>query len=437
MLAEAIAPLPHAFGVAASFSGRCWTMRANDPDAARALARFAGLSPLLCDLLAARGIGAEECADYLHPTLKRLLPEPLLLSDMYKAVERTRAAIERGEQIAVWGDYDVDGSCSAALLCEFLTALGRPPRVYIPDRMTEGYGPNAPALLKLKEEGASLVITVDCGATATAPLRAARDAGLDVIVLDHHAVETAPLALAHVNPNQPGDSSGLKYLCAAGVTFLFAVALNRSLRTSGWYTVNAIAEPDLLDLCDLVALATVCDVVPLIGINRAFVRTGLARLSTLARPGFAALAQVASIAPPCTPDHLGFVFGPRINAGGRVGRCSLGVELLTAKTDADALARALDIHNKERRSIESSILDEAMALAAAQVDVPIVLVDGEGWHSGVVGIIAGRLRERFNKPTFVVGFEGGLGRGSARSVAGFDIGAVVRAACEANILDAG
>jgi single-stranded-DNA-specific exonuclease len=215
------------------------------------------------------------------------------------------------------------------------------------------------------------------------------------------------------------------------------VALNRSLRASGWYAANGIVEPDLRELCDLVALATVCDVVPLIGINRAFVRTGLARLSQLTRPGFAALAQVASITPPCTPDHLGFVFGPRINAGGRVGRCSLGVELLTAKSDAEALARALDIHNKERRAIESSILDEAMALAAAQVDAPILLVDGEGWHSGVVGIIAGRLRERFNKPTFVIGFEGGQGRGSARSVPGFDIGAVVRAARDANILDSG
>jgi single-stranded-DNA-specific exonuclease len=437
MLAEAIAPSPYAFGVAASFSGRRWTMRRGGAEAARALALSGAVSPLLCDLLAARGIGTKDCADFLHPTLKRLLPEPLLLSDMYKAVERTRAGIERSEQIAVFGDYDVDGSCSAALLSEFLTAVGRPPGIYIPDRMTEGYGPNAPALLKLKDEGASLVITVDCGATAVAPLTAARNAGLDVIVLDHHAVESAPPALAHVNPNQPGDSSGLNYLCAAGVTFLFVVALNRALREAGWYTANGIAEPDLRAYADLVALATVCDVVPLIGINRAFVGTGLARLSTLARPGFAALAQVAKITPPCTPDHLGFVFGPRINAGGRVGRSSLGVELLTAKTNAEALARALDIHNKERRAIESSILDEAMALAGAQIDSPILLLDGEGWHSGVVGIIAGRLRERFNKPTLVIGFEGGLGRGSARSVPGFDIGAVVRAAREAKILDSG
>jgi len=437
MLAEAFAPSPYAFGVSQSFSGRNWRLRASDAENARALARAANLSPLLCDLLIARGVGANDVADYLSPTLKRLLPEPLLLSDMYKAVERTRAAIERGESIAIFGDYDVDGSCGSALLCEFLTAVGRTPRIYIPDRMTEGYGPNAPAFLKLKEEGASLVITADCGATAVAALTVAREAGLDIIVLDHHAVETPPPALAHVNPNQPGDSSGLNHLCATGVAFLFVVALNRALRASGWYTANGIAEPDLRDHVDLVALATVCDVVPLIGINRAFVRMGLARLSTLARPGFAALAQVAKIEPPCTTYHLGFVFGPRINAGGRVGRCSLGAELLTAKSDADALARTLDDHNKERRTIESTILDEAMALAGAQTDNAILLVEAEGWHSGVVGIIAGRVKDRFRKPTFVIGFDGELGRGSARSVPGFDLGAIVRAARDDGILETG
>jgi single-stranded-DNA-specific exonuclease len=437
MLAETFATPDHGFRVAQSFSGRSWHLRAGDAQAARALTRSSDLPPLLCNLLLARGIGAHEVADYLNPTLRRLLPEPFLLSDMYKAVERTRAGIEQDERIAIFGDYDVDGSCASALLCEFFSALGQEPRIYIPDRMTEGYGPSAPAFLKLKEEGASLVITADCGATAVAALTAARDAGIDVIVLDHHAVETSPPALAHVNPNQPGDGSGLNHLCATGVAFLFVVALNRALRASGWYATNGIAEPDLRDHLDLVALATVCDVVPLVGINRAFVRTGLARLSQLARPGFAALAQIANLTPPCTPYHLGFVFGPRINAGGRVGRCSLGVELLTAKAEADVLARALDVHNKERRTIESSILDEAMALAAEQVDSAILLVEADGWHSGVVGIIAGRVKDRFRKPTFAIGFEGELGRGSARSVPGFDIGAVVRTARDSGILETG
>jgi single-stranded-DNA-specific exonuclease len=258
-----------------------------------------------------------------------------------------------------------------------------------------------------------------------------------VIVLDHHAVETPPLAFAQVNPNQPSDSSGLGYLCAAGVTFLFVVALNRALRQSGWYAAGDIAEPDLREYADLVALATVCDVVPLTGVNRAFVRMGLARFSALARPGLAALAATANTKPPFTPHHLGFVFGPRINAGGRVGRCSLGVELLTANGDAEALAKALDLHNRERRAIEDSILDEAMAMASVQANAPILLVEGDGWHSGVVGIVAGRLRERYGKPAFVIGFEGGLGRGSARSVPGFDIGAVVRAARDQKILDSG
>lgn len=438
MLAEPLARAEaRSFSVPLSFSGRSWSLRERGSDQSRELVRAMNVSPLLADLLTVRGIGAGEASDFLYPTLKRLLPEPLGLRDMDKAVERTRAAIARNEKIAVFGDYDVDGSCSAALLCEFLTTLGQPPLVYIPDRMTEGYGPNAPALLKLKEQGASLVITVDCGASAVAPLETARAAGLDVIVLDHHAVEGAPPALAHVNANQPGDTSGLGHLCAAGITFLFLVALHRSLRESGWYAANAVAEPDLMQSVDLVALATICDVVPLVGVNRAFVRSGLAKLSTLSRPGLAALAAVASIAPPCTVEHLGFIFGPRINAGGRVGRCSLGVELLTAKTGADELARRLDIHNRERRAIESTILEEAVALAAAQDNQPILLVHGEGWHPGVVGIVAGRLRERFNKPAFAIGFENGAGRGSARSVPGFDIGAVVRAARETLILDGG
>ena len=433
-----------AFGVARSFSGRRWALREANEGAVTALLDAGAVSPVLARILAARGLAPDALADVLNPTLKRLLPEPLTLKAMDRAVARARAAIEAGEWIALFGDYDVDGSSSAALLHDFLAALGRPPRLYVPDRMTEGYGPNAPALLKLKDEGASLVITVDCGATATTALGAARDAGLDVVVLDHHAVETPPPAFAQVNPNQPGDASGLGYLCAAGVTFLFVVALNRSLRDSGWYATYGITEPDLMRALDLVGLATVCDVVPLEGVNRAFVRAGLTRLNALARPGLAALASVAGAKPPFTPYHLGFALGPRINAGGRVGRCSLGAELLTAgdAAAADTLARALDRHNRERQALESVILDEAMALAAAQDNAPFLLAAEEGWHPGVVGIVAGRLKDRFAKPAFVAGFEGGpdgkrIGRGSARSVPGIDIGAAVRAACEAGILDAG
>jgi single-stranded-DNA-specific exonuclease len=438
-IAEAIRPDGPAFGVARSFLGRRWTLRKTDDDAARALGLAHDLSPMLARLLAARGVTSEQAADLLNPTLKRLLPEPLSLKDMDKAVARARAAIETGEKIAVFGDYDVDGSTSAALLSDFFSALGRRPRVYIPDRMTEGYGPNPRAMLLLKEEGTGLLITVDCGAAATDALTAACGAGLDVVVLDHHAIETHPPAVAQVNPNQPGDTSGLGYLCAAGVTFLFLVALNRDLRESGWYSANGIKEPDLREAIDLVGLATVCDVVPITGVNRAFVRTALGQLSSARRPGLAALAAIAKISAPFTPYHFGFALGPRINAGGRVGRCSLGVELLTAANESDAmpLAAMLDRHNRERQALEAVILEDAMAAASTQHNFPFLFASGEGWHSGVVGIIAGRLKERFGKPAFVVGFENGLGRGSARSIPGINIGALVRAAHEQGILAAG
>jgi single-stranded-DNA-specific exonuclease len=424
-----------ALGVSRSFSGRRWRLAESDEAAVRALAERQQISLVLARLLSVRGVSA--AADYLDPTLKKLLPEPSRLKDMDKAVARTLAAVERGERIAVFGDYDVDGSCSAALLYDFFEAVAAPPRLYIPDRLSEGYGPSARALLALQEEGAGLVITVDCGAGAAEALEAARSAGLDVVVLDHHAVERAAPAFAQVNPNQPSDSSGQGQLCAAGVVFLFAVALNRALRKAGFYAARP--EPDLRAALDLVGLATVCDVMPLIGVNRAYVRQGLARLAELKRPGLASLARVAGATPPFTPYHLGFVFGPRINAGGRVGRCSLGVDLLTTRdaAAAETFALALDRHNRERQAIEKIILEEAEAQAAAQDNAPFLLVSGEGWHPGVVGIVAGRLKERFAKPAFVAGFEGGYGRGSARSVPGIDIGAMVRAARDKGRLEAG
>ena len=414
-------------------------MRQADDEAARALGLAHDISPMVARLLAARGVTSAQAVDLLHPTLKRLLPEPLSLKDMDKAVARAHAAIDNGEKIAVFGDYDVDGSTSAALVSDFFTALGRRPRVYIPDRMTEGYGPSPRAMLLLREEGASLVITVDCGAAAGDALAAARDAGLDVVVLDHHAIETHPPAFAQVNPNQPGDTSDLGHLCAAGVTFLFLVALNRDLRESGWYSTNGIREPDLREAIDLVGLATVCDVVPIKGVNRAFVRTALGQLSSAKRPGLVALAAIAKISAPFTPYHFGFALGPRINAGGRVGRCSLGVELLTAanETEAMPLAAMLDRHNRERQALEAVILEDAMSDASTQHNAPFLFASGQGWHSGVVGIIAGRLKDRFGKPAFVVGVENGMGRGSARSIPGIDIGALVRAAHEHGLLAAG
>ncbi|HEX4077376.1 MAG TPA: single-stranded-DNA-specific exonuclease RecJ [Rhizomicrobium sp.] len=435
-----------ALSVTRSFSGRRWAFRQTDAEATRLLCREAEVSPAIATLLLSRSVTPGEADAYLNPTLKHLLPEPFTLGNMETAVGRAAQAITRGETIAVFGDYDVDGSCSAALLHDFFSDLGHPPLLYVPDRLSEGYGPNAAALLGLKDRGASLIITVDCGATAHEALTAAREAGLDVIVLDHHAVDapgtvgvSPALPGIHVNPNQPGDNSGLSHLCAAGVTFLFAVALNRELRRSGWYGRTAISEPDLRKSLDLVGLATVCDVVPLVGINRAFVRAAEARLSRLERPGIRALAAIARAEAPFSNYHCGFVFGPRINAGGRVGRCSLGAELLTARRDADAapLAALLDHHNRERQAIESAIIQEATDQAARQDNWPFLLVSGEGWHPGVVGIVAGRLKDRFRKPAFVVGFEGEAGRGSARSVPGIDVGAMVRAARNSDILEAG
>jgi single-stranded-DNA-specific exonuclease len=259
------------------------------------------------------------------------------------------------------------------------------------------------------------------------------------VVLDHHRVDASPPAIAHVNPNQPGDQSGLGHLCAAGVTFLFLVALNRHLRETNFYQERGMAEPDLRLFLDLVGLATICDVVPLKDVNRAFVRFGLSQIGGLSRPGLQALAGVAGAKAPFTPYHLGFVFGPRINAGGRVGRSSLGVDLLTAREadKAAEFAAQLDLHNRERQAIEKIILEEAIALAALQANAPFLLVSGEGWHPGVVGIVAGRLKERFSKPAFVAGFEGGMGKGSARSIPGIDLGAIIRAAAEAGVIEYG
>lgn len=426
-----------AFGVANSFTGRRWLLTPVDGQLERDLQR--DTSPLLARILGLRGIRPGEVSDYLMPTLKKLLPDPSILMDMDLAVSCVSSALIKDERIAVFGDYDVDGSSAAALISDFLSALRRPPRIYIPDRMKEGYGPTPSAMRILHDEGANLVITVDCGSCANAAAEEAKKLGLTVVVLDHHRVEAAPSVSAHVNPNQPGDTSGYGYLCAAGIAFLFLVALNRHLRESKFYEARGLAEPDLRRWLDVVGLATICDVVPLKGLNRAFVRAGLSQLTNLSRPGLAALADVAGAKGPYTSYHMGFVFGPRINAGGRVGRSSLGVDLLTADepNTARQLAAQLDLHNKERRAIEETILEEAVAMAATQSNAPYLLVAQNGWHPGVVGIVAGRLKERFQKPSFVAGFEGGMGRGSARSIPGIDIGSVIRAAAEANIIEYG
>lgn len=428
----------YALGVARSFSGRAWLMRAADADVVRQM-ELRGLSSTLARVLVARGLKAEEAEAFLAPKIKALLADPLALHDMAKAVERFTSAIACGETIGVLADYDVDGSASAALLLRFLRGLGREAQLHIPDRLKDGYGPSQAAMHAFAARGCKLVATADCGAAAHDALDEARKLGIDVIVLDHHKVEENPPAFAHVNPNGPDDTSGLTQLAATGVTFVFLVAVHRHLREQCWYAACNIAEPDLLALLDLVALATITDVVPLVGLNRAFVRQGLKILDGLERPGMAALARVSAIAPPFTPYHLGFMFGPRINAGGRVGRSDLGAMLLATDDamEADRLADELNRHNRERQAIEAGILEQAEALAMQQTNTPFVLVTGEGWHAGVVGIIAGRLKERYQKPALVAGFENGIGRGSARSVSGVDLGHIIRAARENGLLETG
>jgi single-stranded-DNA-specific exonuclease len=425
-------------GVERSFCGRRWRQRNGDDRQGLAIAQRLGVPEIVGRLLAARHLDVETAASYLSPRLREQLPDPSLFRDVDRAVERLVQAVARGERIAVFGDYDVDGATSAALLQRFFAAIGIALRLYIPDRLTEGYGPNTPALLRLKEEGVAVVITVDCGTTGFAPLEAAATAGLSVVVLDHHVAEPElPAAAAIVNPSRLDETAGHRQLAAVGVTFLLVVALNRALRAAGWYGA-ARPEPDLKQWLDLVALGTVCDVVPLTGINRALVSQGLKVLAWRRNIGLAALADVAGVRELPGTYHLGFILGPRINAGGRIGAADLGVRLLTTEdaSEAAALAQQLDALNAERRAIEQAVLDAAIAQIEAQAGPrpALLMASAEGWHPGVIGIVAGRLKERYSRPACVVATADGVGKGSGRSVNGLDLGSAVIAARQAGLL---
>jgi len=423
-------------GVERSIGGRVWRARLDDERRAQAIAEQAGVPEIVARVLAARGVEPDTCARYLKPSLKADLPDPSSFRDMDRAAARLVQAIERDERIAIFGDYDVDGATSAALLIRFLKAVGASPMLYVPDRIKEGYGPNAPALLGLKAAGAGLVITVDCGIVAFEALAAAADAGLDVIVIDHHlAAPELPKAAAIINPNRLDESGAHKQLAAIGVAFLLVVATNRALRAAGRFVDRP--EPNPIAWLDLVALGTVCDVVPLTGLNRAFVLQGLRVMARRGNLGIAALADSARLEEPPGTYHVGFVLGPRVNAGGRVGKSDLGARLLATEdaVEAGAIAVELERLNAERRAIEAQVTEEAEAAAAGQDAAnPLVFVAGKGWHPGVIGIVASRLKERFGKPAFVIGFEGALGKGSGRSVPGVDLGGAVTAAREAGLL---
>ena len=433
------ATAPAAFlGVTSSITGRAWRSRLSDEGAALAVAQRAGVPEIIGRVLAARGVAPEDAQAYLNPSLRGLLPDPSSLKDMDRACSRLAAAVMAGERVTVFGDYDVDGAASAALFKRFFESVGGRLEVYVPDRIAEGYGPNAAALLRMAESGVRVVVTVDCGTLAFEALETAAEAGLEVIVVDHHTAEPRlPRALAVVNPNRLDEANACTQLAAAGVAYLVVIGLNRALREAGWY--QARPEPDLLQWLDLVALATVCDVVPLTGLNRAFTARGLTVMARRGNRGLAALADVAALGEAPRTTHLGYALGPRVNAGGRVGRSDLGARLLATDDRAEArdLAETLDRLNAERRTIEAMVHEAAVAKIQERHDAeppPAIILAQAGWHPGVVGIVASRLVDRYRRPAIVIGLEGGIGKGSGRSVAGVDLGAAVTAARQAGLL---
>ncbi|MFX4222019.1 MAG: single-stranded-DNA-specific exonuclease RecJ [Thalassobaculum sp.] len=429
-------------GVERSVTARRWTLRGGsggDVDRlALAIAQRFDLPEIVGRIMAQRGIGLEAVDRFLDPTLRTELPDPSRFRDMDAAAERLADAVVTGQTIGLFADYDVDGATSAASMARYFRAVGARTLLHIPDRIDEGYGPNLPALKGLVEQGAGVVVCLDCGILAVDTLGQARAAGIDVVVVDHHIAEPdLPAAVAVVNPNRLDEEPGFGHLAACGVTFVTLVAVNRALRARGWFTDRR--EPDLRGILDLTALGTVCDVVPLTGLNRAFIAQGLKVMAGRATPGLAALADVAGLDRKPDPYHLGFVLGPRINAGGRVGRADLGARLLSTDDPAEArqIAGELDRYNEERRTIEAEVLDRAIAQAEEAGDSPVLVVSGDGWHPGVVGIVASRLKDRFHRPACVIGVEDGVGKGSGRSVPGVDLGAAVIAAHQAGVLEKG
>ncbi|WP_296423853.1 single-stranded-DNA-specific exonuclease RecJ [Yoonia sp.] len=425
---------PAFLNVAASATGRRWIGPSVEEDRlSEAMTQATGLPAPLCRTLVRRGIGAEDATTFLAPTLRDLLPDPHAMRDMEKAAARFLHAVATREKIAIFADYDVDGGTSAALIITWLRDMGLPSTLYIPDRIDEGYGPNDEAMEMLARDH-DLIICVDCGTLSHGPIAAAK--GADVVVLDHHlGGETLPGALAVVNPNRQDESGDLGHLCAAGVVFLMLVESNRQLRAKGE------KGPDMMAMLDLVALATVADVAPLIGVNRAFVRQGLTVMARRQRIGLTALADVAGLDATPTSYHLGFLLGPRVNAGGRIGKADLGARLLATidRHEATALAARLDQLNTERREVEAQVRDLAFEQATERgLDGPLVWAAGEGWHPGVVGIVAARLKEATNRPAVVIGLDGPEGKGSGRSVSGIDLGAAIqRTAAEGLLIKGG
>ncbi len=439
---EPVDTVPRAFlGVDRSVSGQRWVSRLDQAGQNRALAmsQLHGMPELVARVLAGRGVAVDDAPAFLEPSIRSLMPDPYRLTDCEAAAERLVEAIRRGERVAIFGDYDVDGAASSALLWRFLHHFGIDSEIYIPDRIFEGYGPNPAAIGQLIDRGARLIVTVDCGSTSLEALAVAKERGIDVVVIDHHQMgHELPPCLALVNPNREDDLSGQGHLCAAGVVFLVLVATLRLLRQNGHPQARSL---DLLAWLDLVALATVCDVVPLKGLNRAYVTKGLIAARHQNNAGLAALLRVAGIGGPVTPYHFGFLVGPRINAGGRIGDAALGSRLLTLDDagEAEEIAHKLDELNRERQAMEQVMLAEAEAEALAEYGdgqaASVIVTARDNWHPGIVGLLAARLKERFKRPAFAIAFDlNGKGAGSGRSINGFDIGRMVRAAVDSGLL---
>jgi single-stranded-DNA-specific exonuclease len=431
--------------VTRSAKGLRWQARLADQRIAEAMAQRHELPDILCRVLAGRSVALDEAEAFLNPTLRTLMPQPSAFRDMEKGAERLAAAIRSGEKIGIISDYDVDGVSSAALMLRFLHAVGSDARVHIPDRLTEGYGPSETAVRTLAGEGAKLLLTLDCGVLSHDPLARAAELGLDAIIVDHHqAGAELPQAYAVINPNRQDDLSGQGHLCAAGVVMILIATTNRILRQQGHYA-NGQAEPNMLQWLELVALATVCDVVPLKGLNRAYVTQGLKIMARRENLGLAALADVAGLKRRPDVYALGFMLGPRLNAAGRVGHAGEALALLMAKDKGEAsqLARNLDELNRKRQAIEMRAVDEAVAMAELELGKEakpaVILAAASGWHPGVVGLVAARLKERFRRPAFALAIneKTGVAVGSGRSVTGVDLGSAVRAALEKGVLSKG
>ncbi len=426
-----------------SLTGRTWHLRPVPERSALAIAQTHDLPELIARLLAGRGVTPENAAQFLNPTLRACMPPPETVADLPKGAERLAAAVTTGETVGIIGDYDVDGMSSTALMVRFLRAAGAEPKVHLPDRLTEGYGPSRAGVEGLAAAGVRLLLTLDCGVTAHDPLGHAAGLGLETLIVDHHKVEAdLPAATAIINPNRHDDLSGLGHLCAAGVTFMLIAATARNLRAAGWWSA-ARPEPDLLAALDLVALATVCDVVPLTGLNRAYVAQGLKVMASRGHAGLAALGDVARLKRRPDVYALGFLLGPRLNAAGRLGQAMEGLKLLLAveRGEAMQLAERLDRLNRERQDIELAVIDAALADAETQLadaggDLPVMVVAGEGWHPGILGLVASRLKERTGLPSFALGWAKGdaVAQGSGRSIAGVDLGRAVQEAASAGVI---